>query len=131
MTADPRWINKTALLALHEASLAEFGGARGLRDVGLLESSLARPQNAYAYGTGSCTIACLAASYAYGLARNHPFVDGNKRAAFLSIGLFLGLNGFQLAATHVSAVRTMVALAEGALDEMALGTWIDEHIEPS
>jgi death-on-curing protein len=95
MKADSRWIAKKALLLLHEESLAEFGGARGLRDEGLLESALAPPQNAYPYRP-EITIPELAASYALGLAKNHAFVDGNKRAAFLSIGLFLAINGYRL-----------------------------------
>src|SRR5215813_7433105 len=116
MTAEPRWIAKKALLLLHEESLAEFGGARGLRDEGLLESALARPQNAYAY-TPEITIPDLAASYAFGLAKNHAFVDGNKRAAFLSIGLFLAINGYRLQADQVDAIQTMLALASGDLNE--------------
>src|SRR5262245_36575414 len=102
MTVEPRWISRKALLLLHAESLAEFGGARGLRDEGLLESALARPRNVYAYKTG-CTIPDLAACYAFGLAQNHPFVDGNKRAAFLSIGLFLAINGYRLQADQVDA----------------------------
>ena len=123
MTAEPRWIAKKALLLLHEESLAEFGGARGLRDEGLLESALARPENAYAYKP-DITIAELAASYAFGLAKNHAFVDGNKRAAFLSIGLFLAINGYQLQADQVDAIQTMLAVASGDLDENGLATWV-------
>jgi death-on-curing protein len=123
MTPAPQWISRKALLLLHEESLAQFGGARGLRDEGLLESALARPQNAFAYKPG-VTIAELAASYAFGLAKNHPFVDGNKRAAFLSIGLFLGINGYRLQADQVDAIQTMLALASGALKEEVLAAWI-------
>ena len=83
MSPDPRWISKKALLLLHEESLSSFGGARGLRDEGLLDSALARPQNTHAYNAAA-TLADLAASYCYGIAKNHAFVDGNKRAAFLS-----------------------------------------------
>jgi death on curing protein len=128
MKAEPRWIGKKALLLLHERSLAEFGGARGLRDEGLLDAALARPQNLLAYNSAS-TIAALAASYAYGIARNHAFVDGNKRAAFLSIGLFLGLNGHRLAAGQVNALQTIFAFADGTLDEPGLSAWIEEHME--
>ena len=123
MTVEPRWISKKALLLLHEESLADFGGARGLRDDGLLESALARPQNAYAYKPES-TIAELAASYAFGLAKNHAFVDGNKRAAFLSIGLFLAINGYRLKADQVDAIQTMLSVASGQLNEEGLAAWI-------
>ncbi len=127
MTAEPRWISKKALLLLHEESIAEFGGARGLRDEGLLDSALARPQNSHAYKPES-TLADLAASYAFGLAKNHPFVDGNKRAAFLSIGLFLVINGHRLAADQVDAIQTMFSLAGGELDEPALTAWIARNM---
>lgn len=126
MRAKPRWISKQALLLLHEESLAEFGGARGVADEGLLDSALARPQHKFAYKPGS-TIAELAASCAYGLARNHPFVDGNKRIAFLSIGVFLEINGYRLVADPIDAIRTMFALAAGTLDERDLAAWIAKN----
>jgi death-on-curing protein len=126
VTAEPQWISKKALLLLHEESLAEFGGARGLRDEGLLESALARPQNAYTYSP-KITIAELAASYAFGLAKNHAFVDGNKRAAFLSIGLFLEINGYRLEADQVDAIQTMLTAASGELTEEGLAAWIARH----
>jgi death-on-curing protein len=122
----PRWISKRALLLLHEESLAEFGGARGLRDEGLLDSALARSQNAQAYNAGS-TIADLAASYAFGIAKNHALVDGNKRLAFLSIGLFLAINGHRLTADRVDAIQTMLAVASGDLDEKGLAQWIGKN----
>ena len=122
----PRWISKKALLLLHEESIAEFGGARGLRDEGLLDSALARPQNAHAYNPDS-TIPKLAAACAYGLAKNHPFVDGNKRVAFLAIGLFLAINGYRLKAGQVDAIKTMMAVASGELDEQGLSAWIGEN----
>ena len=133
MTVEPRWISKKALLLLHEESLADFGGARGLRDDGLLESALARPQNAYAYKPES-TIAELPASYAFGLAKNHAFVDGNKRSAFLSIGLFLAINGYRLKADQVDAIQTMLSVASGQLNEEGLAAWIARNAflsEPS
>lgn len=126
MKAPPRWISKKALLLLHEESLAGFGGAAGLADEGLLDSALARPRNTYAYKPAS-TIAELAASCAYGLARNHAFVDGNKRAAFLAVGIFLAINGRRLAADQVDAIRTMVAVAAGELDEQGLAAWIAKN----
>jgi death on curing protein len=127
MTAEPKWISKKALLLLHEVSIAEFGGARGLRDEGLLDSALARPQNALSYKPES-TIADLAACYAYGLAKNHPFVDGNKRAAFLSLGLFLAINGYRLRADQVDAIQTMLAVASGSLDEQRLSAWVERNV---
>lgn len=123
MTTEPKWISKKALLLLHEESLAEFGGARGLRDEGLLESALARPQNAYAYNSGS-TLAELAASYGFGIAKNHAFVDGNKRGAFLSIGLFLMINGYRLVADQADAIGAMLGVASGDVGEAALAAWI-------
>ena len=131
MSAEPRWIGKRALLLLHEESLAEFGGARGLRDEELLDSALARAQNTWAYGDGSSTIAELAARYGYGLVKNHAFVDGNKRMAFLAIGLFLTLNRCRLKAGKAAAVKTMLAVAAGTLDERGLAAWIQAHIEPA
>jgi death on curing protein len=126
MTAEPRWISKKALLLLHEESLATFGGATGLRDEGLLDSALARPQNTLAYKPDS-NLADLAASCAFGLVKNHAFVDGNKRAAFLSIGVFLAINGHKLVAAQVDAIQTMLAVAAGELDERGLSTWIHKN----
>lgn len=127
MTDEPRWISKKALLMLHEESLAMFGGASGLRDEGLLDSALARPLNAHAY-TPESTLADLAASYGFGLAKNHAFLDGNKRAAFLSIGMFLSINGHKLGADQVDAIQTMLAVAAGELDEQGLSAWIQKNI---
>lgn len=127
MTGEPRWISKKALLLLHEESLAMFGGASGLRDEGLLDSALARPQNTHAYNAES-TLADLAASYGFGLAKNHAFLDGNKRAAFLSIGMFLSINGHKLVADQVDAIQTILAVAAGELDEKGLAAWIQKNI---
>jgi len=126
MRAKPRWISKKALLLLHEESLAEFGGARGIADEGLLDSALARPHNTYAYKPES-TIADLAASCAYGLARDHPFVDGNKRAAFLSIGVFLAINGYRLVADQLDAIQMIFAVAGGHVDERGLAAWVAKN----
>jgi death on curing protein len=123
-----RWIDKRALLLLHADSLAEHGGASGLRDEGLLDSALARPLNLAAYGEPD--VAALAASYGLGLAKNHAFVDGNKRAAFLSVGLFLALNGYRLRADQADAVLTTLAVASGDLDEAAFAAWIRRHAQP-
>ena len=123
MSAPPVWIDARAILFLHEESLAMFGGARGLRDVGLLESALARPVNQRLHEP-DVDIAELAAAYAFGLAKNHPFVDGNKRTAFLALGLFLAVNGWRLESTQIDAIETMLSLAKGALDEGSLASWI-------
>jgi death on curing protein len=128
MKAEPRWISKKALVLLHDESVAHFGGARGVRDEGLLESALARPLNNYAYKPKS-TIFELAAAYAFGLAKNHPFVDGNKRAAFLSIGLFLAINGYGPKADQIDAIQTMLSPASGTLTEEELATWIQQHAQ--
>ncbi|MBS0425859.1 MAG: type II toxin-antitoxin system death-on-curing family toxin [Proteobacteria bacterium] len=123
-----RWVNRQVLLLLHDESLAEHGGAPGLRDQGLLDSALARPLNRVAYG--SPDLSDLAASYGVGLAKNHPFVDGNKRAAFLSVGLFLMVNGHRLVATQAEATLTMLEVAAGHLDEAGFAQWIRDHIAP-
>lgn len=130
MSADPKWISKKALLLLHEESLAHFGGRRGLKDDGLLESALARPQNLLAYHP-KADFFDLAASYAYGFARNHAFVDGNKRAAFLSIGIFLAINGYALKADQVEAIQIITALAAGAIEEKEIAAWIRENSQKS
>jgi len=123
-----RWIDRRALELLHEESLAEHGGAAGLRNEGLLESALARPLNLVAYG--SPDVHELAATYGVGLARNHPFVDGNKRAAFLAVGLFLALNGHRLRASQADATLTMLAVAAGQMDEGAFARWLRDHSAP-
>jgi len=120
-----RWVNRHALLLLHAESLAEHGGAAGLRDAGLLDSALARAQNLAVYGTPD--YAQLAAAYGFGVAKNHAFVDGNKRAAFLATGLFLALNGYRLTATQADATLTVLALAAGEIDEPAFVNWIRER----
>ncbi len=123
-----RWVDRRALVLLHEDSLAEHGGAAGLRDEGLLESALARPVNLSAYGQPD--VAALAACYGVGLAKNRAFVDGNKRAAFLAMGLFLGLNGHRLVAGQADATLTMLAVAAGTLDEAALADWLRRNFLP-
>jgi death-on-curing protein len=117
-----RWVDKTALVLLHDESLAEHGGAAGMRDEGLFESALARPENLAAYENPD--FAALAAAYGVGLAKNHPFVDGNKRTAFLAVGLFLALNGYRLCAGQIEATRAMLAVAAGELSEPDFATWI-------
>ncbi|HJR70618.1 MAG TPA: type II toxin-antitoxin system death-on-curing family toxin [Gammaproteobacteria bacterium] len=130
MRPEPTWIDKRAVLLLHEESLAMFGGARGMRDEGLLDSALARPVNKFHYDQVD-DLAELAAAYAFGIAKNHAFVDGNKRAAFLSIGLFLAIKGARLQADQVDAIRTVLALAAGELDEGRLAKWIAANLVTS
>lgn len=120
-----RWVDRRLLLLLHDESLAEHGGASGLRDEGLLESALARPLNLAAHG--SPDFADLAAAYAHGLAKNHPFVDGNKRAAFLSAGIFLALNGYRLVASQADATLAVFGLAAGDVSEEEFARWIREN----
>lgn len=122
----PVWIDVKALRLLHGESLAEFGGLPGMRDEGLLMSALARPQNLFAYEKVT-DIPRLAAAYAYGITKNHPFADGNKRAAFLCIGLFLALNGYSLQVEQKEAVNTILALAAGDVDELELTAWIAKY----
>lgn len=119
----PVWLDQRALALLHAESLAEHGGLWGLRDEAALESALARPRNVHAYER-SVDLARLAAAYGFGLIRGHPFTDGNKRAGFLAIGLFLELNGFELKVEEVDAVKTMLDLAAGNLSEKTLAKWI-------
>lgn len=120
-----RWVDRRALVLLHDESLAEHGGSSGLRDEGLLDSALSRARNLAAYGTPD--IADLAAAYAHGIAKNHPFVDGNKRAAFLAAGVFLHLNGARLTASQAEATVAMFTLAAGDLDEAGFAAWIRRH----
>ncbi len=122
------WIDRQVLLLLHDESLSEHGGASGMRDEGLLDSALARPLNLALYEKPD--IASLAASCGVGLAKNHPFIDGNKRAAFLAVGLFLALNGYRLHATQAEATLTVLAVAAGEIDEVEFARWIRSHIKP-
>lgn len=122
---EPVWLSVDLVMAIHEEQLAQFGGAPGLRDRGLLESALARPINRHAYGTGD--LAALAASYAFGLARNHAFVDGNKRVALLAMVTFLGLNGIDFVAPESEAVVVVMAVAAGEIDEDGLTLWIRDN----
>jgi death on curing protein len=125
---EPIWVEKQALLILHAKGLARFGGPEGVRDEGLLDSALARARNAFHYDDQR-EIAALAASYAFGLAKNHPFVDGNKRAAFMGMGVFLAANGWTLTADTVCAIQAMMALAAGEIDESQFAAWLKRNIE--
>lgn len=120
------WVALEVAAAAHRAQLAEHGGGDGVRDATLLESAMARPMNLAAYGSPDA--AALAASYAYGIARNHPFVDGNKRTALVVSETFLTLNGYYLDASDAEMVVTFLALAAGELDEDALAPWLRERL---
>lgn len=123
------WLSRDLVLAIHDEQLARHGGAAGLRDAGLLESALARPLNLAAYGEPD--IAELGATYALAIARNHPFIDGNKRAAFMALVLFLALNGVQFDPPEVEATMTMLSMAAGDLDDSAFIAWVRRHAAPS
>ena len=127
---EPRWISCRALLLLHAETLAEHGGLPGIRDEGLLDSALSRPLNVFAYKK-RCDYADLAAAYAFGLSQNHPFRDGNKRAAFLAAGLFLELNDRQLIVEPLHASEMFYALADGKLPEGDLAMWIRANMKRS
>jgi death-on-curing protein len=121
--SEPVWIDERDALALHDRLLALDGGAPGVRDMRLLQSALARPRQLYAYGVKP-DIIDMAAAYTAGIVRNHPFVDGNKRAGFLVGVLFLELNGFRFTATEESAAHAILSLAAGTLDQPALTAWL-------
>ena len=123
------WIEESVVLAVHEEQLAEHGGAVGIRDLGLLQSALARPQHLVAYGKPD--VAALAAAYGYDIARNHPFMDGNKRTAFTVTELFLTLNGYELLANDPSCVVTVLRVAEGSLAEAEFADWIRANLAAS
>lgn len=124
------WIEKALALAIHERQLAEHGGSPGVRDESLLDSALARPQQAHAYADPPPDIAALAATLAFGLARNHPFVDGNKRTAHVCYRVFLALNGAKLIANDEAKYIAMLSLAEGSLGETEFADWIRLHLAP-
>jgi death-on-curing protein len=125
MTAEPVWLLREFVIAVHERLIAEYGGSSGLRDEGLLESALARPVHLFTYGTPS--LAQLAASYAVGIAKNHAFVDGNKRTAFVAAAVFLERNGLNLTAPEAEATVAMLRVAEGSMSEKQLARWLDQH----
>jgi death-on-curing protein len=126
---EPAWITKTVVLAIHEEQLAEHGGLRGLRDAGALDTALARPQQLFNYASPDPVE--LAASYAFGLARNHPFSDGNKRTSFVVTELFLELHGLVLNAGDVEVVAAWMALADGKMSESELAAWLHERVRSS
>ena len=123
------WIDPDVLLAAHDEQLEEHGGAAGIRDRGLFESALARPRNVAVYADPDAAV--LAAAYAFGLAKNHPFVDGNKRTAFVALELFLVLNGFELTADDAQCVLVMLSVAAGSFSETELAEWIRRNMRPA
>ena len=126
---EPRWLVVAHVLAIHSDQIQAHGGSLGLRDRGLLESALERPRNRFHY-EAEAELTPLAAAYGFGIAKNHPFVDGNKRVAFQAMYLFLGLNGLRIDASEEQVVGAILSLASGDLDELGLTTWLREHIIP-
>ncbi len=122
------WLSRDLILAIHDEQIARHGGAAGLRDAGLLESALARPLNLAGYGTPDT--AELGATYALAIARNHPFVDGNKRAAFMALVLFLALNGMKFDPPEVEATITTLSMAAGDIDDPTFIAWVRRHATP-
>ena len=125
---EPRWLEIDIVLDFHAEQLALFGGPDGIRDRGLLESALGRPINKFGYG--ETDLAALAAAYGFGIARNHPFVDGNKRTALASMIVFLNLNTLDLDAPQDAATAIVLAMAAGEVGEEVLARWIADHIKP-
>ena len=124
---EPVWVRRDVVLAFHDMLLSRHGGAEGLRDEGMLESALGKPVNRFQYDKPS--LCQLAASYGFGLIKNHPFVDGNKRIGFATAVLFLELNGKRFVATEVDAVLNTLALAAGEMDEAAFAAWLMDNVE--
>lgn len=122
---DPIWIGEALALAIHKRQLAEHGGLDGVRDLGLLQSALSRPRHLFAYNDPTPALPALAASYAFGIARNHPFIDGNKRTAAVVCETFLELNGMSIHATDAEMYPVFLDLAAGKLSEGELASWLD------
>lgn len=126
--SEPVWVLRSVIDAMHDAQLAEHGGAAGIRDPGLLGSALARPVNLHVYG--ETDICRLAAAYAFGIARNHPFVDGNKRTAFLAAYVFLRMNGLELVADEIGATAAILSVAAGESSEDDFAAWLRANTRP-
>lgn len=129
MSAEPLWITLLDVVVAHERLIARYGGTSGIRDQGLLESALARPGNLYAYD-GERSIPVLGAALAYSLAKNHAFIDGNKRVAFAAMNMFLEVNGFELVASQESAALSMERLAAGEISEDEFRSWVIAETQP-
>jgi death on curing protein len=123
---EPRWLTLAVVMAIHEAQIAEHGGSLGIRDAGLLESALARPRNQHV-SDKAANLTTLAAAYAFGIAKNHPFVDGNKRTAWVVCATFLEINGSEVTADQSDVVGTVLGLAAGDVDEAAFTAWLDRN----
>jgi len=124
-----KWLQLRTVLAIHRLQIAEHGGEPGVRDLGLLESALARPVNRIEYDSEADT--AFAAAYAFGISKNHPFMDGNKRTSLVAMETFLRINGFELKTTPEEKYLIFIQLAEGSLSEDELGDWIRSHSKPS
>ncbi len=127
---EPVWIDTTDAMIMHDAQLVAHGGSSGIRDMGLLESALARPRNIWAYAEQKPSLARLAAAYAFGISANHPFVDGNKRAALVVSFAFLDVNGLEVCAAQEDAYLTILGLAVGEVAEDALAAWFERNTAP-
>ena len=121
---EPRWLKDSVVPAIHRRQLAEHGGLDGIRDEGMLSSALARPKNSFAYNDPKPDLAAIAASYAFGIAKNHPFVDGNKRTAFVVCRTFLKFNGHDMNATETEKYIEFIGVADGSISEESLAEWI-------
>lgn len=126
--AEPEWLDRAVALAIHEEQIAQHGGAPGVRDAGLMDSALARPRNRHAYGEADPCV--LAAALGHGLARNHPFVDGNKRTAYVAVEAFLALNGLDLVSSDAESTVAMLALASGEMPEEGFAAWLRDNTRP-
>jgi death on curing protein len=126
---DPLWLDRSIIEALHAAQIREHGGQSGLRDEGLLESALSRPIHLWSYGE-AVDVAALAAEYGFGLAKNHAFLDGNKRIAFVATNVFLLLNGYEIEAPETEAVDIMLGVADGSVDRADFTIWLRSRIMP-
>ncbi len=125
---EPLWLKRVWVDAIHFQQLQRFGGLRGVRDSAVIDSALAKPRNQWLYA-GDSDLASLAASYGYGLTRGHGYVDGNKRAGFVAMAVFLDLNGWRLEAPETDVVRVMLAVAGGEMSESELAAWVRGHIQ--
>lgn len=129
MASEPTWLDRTILEALHADQISEHGGRLGIRDEGLLESAIARPKQKWHYEPET-DLAFLAAAYAFGIGKNHPFVDGNKRAALVAAYTFLAINGLELEASEPETVAVILGTADGSLSEDELASWIRSRLIP-
>ena len=128
---EPRWLLDEVVTAIHKRQLAEHGGLDGIRDPGMLSSALARPKNVFAYSQPKPDLATLAAAYAFGINKKHPFIDGNKRTAYVLCRTFLLLNGRDIEASDVEKYQTFIGVADGSIDELPLAEWIRSRLTPA